>query len=362
MVKARPSRFMTRCICDKLAVFPEKKERALFKHWYLIASVVCFGLGAYVWKMGSKSSPSSLAASQLERSSAAKFGSVIVEVGKEKILREDIEWEYQLLTHGISDTSNMTPIPNLGSKIHAELGPLRRSILENLIERKLLFAMVRRDEGFDSSNAARYSACLTEWQKASQSLPSEVSNGRARERLKARICERSIVEQYLNEIVYIEAVVTETEITEYFKGHLEEFSVPEQIVIRQIVVADESTAKKVSNQTTASNFSDMARQHSITPEGQLGGRLGPFGKHKMPTFFEAAFAMRKGQISTVLKSNYGYHIMIVDERIPHHSQSFDEARPKILKKILNEKKEAAYRDWVELALVAISIKAPSALW
>jgi hypothetical protein len=334
----------------------------LFKHWYLIASVVCFILGAYIWKMGTKNTPASLAASQLERSSSAKFGSIIVEVGKEKILREDIEWEYQLLTHGISDTSNLTPIPNLGSKIDTELAPLRRSILENLIERKLLYSMVRRDEGFDSANAARYSACLTDWQKASQALPAEVAGSRAKERLKARLCERSIVEQYLNEIVYKEAVVSDSEITEYFKSHLEEFSVPEQIVIRQIVVADEATAKKVSNQTTANNFSDMARQYSITPEGQSGGRLGPFGKHKMPTFFEAAFAMKKGQISTVLKSNYGYHIMIVDERIPEHNQSFDEVRPLILKKLLTVKKEAAYRDWVELALVAISVKAPSSLW
>ncbi len=334
----------------------------MFKHWYLIASVVCFALGAYVWKIGSKITPASLAASQLERSSSTKFGSVIVEVGKEKILRDDVEWEYQLLTHGITDASNLTPIPNLGSKIHSELGPLRRSILESLIERKLLYAMVRRDEGFDGTNAARYSDCLTEWQKAGTALPPEVSGSRARERLKSRLCERSIVEQYLSEIVYKEAVVTESEITEYFKSHLEEFGVSEQIVIRQIVVADETTAKKVSNQTTSSNFSDMARQYSITPEGKSGGRLGPFGKHKMPTFFEAAFAMKKGQISTVLKSNYGYHIMIVDERIAEHNQSFDEARPAIHKKLLTEKKEAAYRDWVELALVAISVKAPSALW
>ena len=143
-----------------------------------------------------------MAASQLERNRSTKFGSVIVEVGKEKILRDDVEWEYQLLTHGITDTTNLTPIPNLGSKIHTELGPLRRSILENLIERKLLYAMVRRDEGFDGTNAARYSTCLTEWQKTSSTLPTEVSGGRARERLKSRLCERSIVEQYLNEIVF----------------------------------------------------------------------------------------------------------------------------------------------------------------
>lgn len=297
-----------------------------------------------------------------EKVDVSKFGSVIVEVGKDKILRTDIDWEYQLLTHGITDNSNLTPIPNLGSKIHEELGPLRRSILESMIERKLLYAMVKKDDQFDSADAARYTACLEDWQKTNRVLPSDISASGGSERLKNRLCERSLIEQYLTERVYKSINVTEVEITEYFKGHPEEFRRPEQVKIRQIVVADENTAKRVRNTTTTANFSEMARIHSIAPEGKSGGHLGPFSKHGMPVFFEAAFTMKKNQISTVLKSNYGYHIMILDERIPEHGMSFDEARPVIHEKLLTAKREVAYQEWVEKALIAISVKAPSALW
>src|SRR5690606_5900003 len=137
---------------------------------------------------------------------------------------------------------------------------------------------------------------------------------------------------------------------------------PEQVKIRQIVTADEATAKRVSYTTTVNNFSDMAKAHSIAPEGASGGHLGPFSKQTMPAFFEAAFAMKRGQISTVLKSNYGYHIMILDEKIPEHNLSLDEARPLVTEKLMKGRREAAYQAWVEKALVAISIKAPSALW
>jgi peptidyl-prolyl cis-trans isomerase C len=333
----------------------------LIKHWYLIASLAVFALGAWMWKLKGSRIPTT-SGSVAEKVDVSKFGSVIVEVGKDKILRTDIDWEYQLLTNGINDNTNLTPIPNLGSKIHQELGPLRRSILESMIERKLLYAMVKKDENFDSTDAARYTGCLEDWQKATRALPADISASGGSDRLKTRLCERSLIEQYLTERVYKTLTVSEAEITEYFKGHPEEFRRPEQVRIRQIVVADENTAKRVSNTTTAANFTEMARTYSISPEGKNGGHLGPFAKHGMPAFFEAAFTMKKNQISTVLKSNYGYHIMILDEKIPEHGMSFDEARPVIHEKLLATKREAAYQEWVERALIAISVKAPSALW
>lgn len=292
----------------------------------------------------------------------SRFGSVIVEVGKDKILRSDIDWEYKLLTLGISDNSNLTPIPNLGSKIHDELSPLRRSILESMIERKLLFAMVKRDDSFNSEDAARYVSCLENWHRAVKTLPADVSGDGGTERLKTRLCERTLIEQYLVEKIYGNLSVSDSEVTEYFKNHPEEFKRPEQVKIRQIVTADEATAKRVSYITNANNFSEMAKAHSIAPEGAAGGYLGPFSKQNMPAFFEAAFSMKRGQVSTVLKSNYGYHIMILDEKLPEHNMSLDEAKPLVKEKLLHARREAAYQAWVEKALVAISVKAPSALW
>jgi len=63
-----------------------------------------------------------------------------------------------------------------------------------------------------------------------------------------------------------------------------------------------------------SSFEDMAKAKSICPSRKKGGSLGWFGRNQMVKEFEtAAFAMKKGQISSPVKSQFGYHIIRVDD-------------------------------------------------
>jgi len=57
-------------------------------------------------------------------------------------------------------------------------------------------------------------------------------------------------------------------------------------------------------------FANIAREVSICPSGKRGGDLGTFGRGKMVKEFEqAAFALQKGQISPIVKTKYGFHII-----------------------------------------------------
>jgi parvulin-like peptidyl-prolyl isomerase len=57
-------------------------------------------------------------------------------------------------------------------------------------------------------------------------------------------------------------------------------------------------------------FANIAREVSLCPSGKRGGDLGTFGRGKMvKEFEEAAFAIQKGQISPIVKTKFGYHIV-----------------------------------------------------
>ena len=69
-------------------------------------------------------------------------------------------------------------------------------------------------------------------------------------------------------------------------------------------------------------LAEMAKEHSLSPEAERGGHLGPFPKGGMPAVFEYAFHMKKGDVSEVLKSNYGYHIiMLTDIKAPRQPRA-----------------------------------------
>jgi peptidyl-prolyl cis-trans isomerase C len=166
----------------------------------------------------------------------------------------------------------------------------------------------------------------------------------------------------MTERLFTKIRITDQEITEYFKNHQNEFKLPERVEIRQILLGDESDAKKVRAQTTAHNFAEMARQHSLSAEAERGGLLGPFPKGGMPAVFEYAFHMHKGQVSEILKSNYGYHIIMLLEKYPKKDLSLDEARPRIIALLKKKHEEQEYRKWVDRALAAISVTSPKPAW
>lgn len=330
---------------------------------YGLTCLAVFAVGAYVWRI-KNTGLSKLAEGDQDRAAAQAFqeSPVVVEIGAEKVLKEDIDWEYEILTSDVSDKETLTPIPDLGKRYDAELATLRKSLIGNIIERKVLYQYVQQDRDFRYDDPSRYTACLSEWQTNLRDQVRAVQMLGGRERLKARLCERSILDQYMKERLFARLTVAEPEVVEYFKNHMSEFKRPETAVIRHILLGDESEAKKVRGQLSAANFADLARARSIAPEASTGGRLGPFAKGGMPAVFDVAFQMKKGDVSDVLKSNYGYHIIMVVERRPKSNPSLEEARPQITAALRKAKEEEEYRKWVDLALASIAVQAPKSTW
>jgi len=89
----------------------------------------------------------------------------------------------------------------------------------------------------------------------------------------------------------------------------------EQIKASHILVEDEALAKKLLKKATPINFAMLAQESSTCPSAENGGNLGWFGKGQMVKEFEqVAFKLKPGAISNVVKTEFGFHIIMVTGR------------------------------------------------
>jgi len=86
---------------------------------------------------------------------------------------------------------------------------------------------------------------------------------------------------------------------------------PDKIHCAHILVKTETEAKKVQERLSkGEKFANVAREVSLCPSGKRGGDLGIFGRGQMVKEFETgAFALNKGQISPIVKTKFGYHLI-----------------------------------------------------
>lgn len=86
-----------------------------------------------------------------------------------------------------------------------------------------------------------------------------------------------------------------------------------QVKASHILVEDEKTAKKLKYEIDAgADFKKVAKKHSKCPSGESGGDLGFFGKGQMVKEFEdAAFSLPVGVVSEPVKTEFGYHLIMV---------------------------------------------------
>jgi len=86
---------------------------------------------------------------------------------------------------------------------------------------------------------------------------------------------------------------------------------PNKVHCAHVLVRTEKEANAVLERLKkGEKLANIAKEVSLCPSGKHGGDLGTFGRGKMVKEFEkAAFALQKGQISPIVKTKYGYHII-----------------------------------------------------
>ncbi len=121
-----------------------------------------------------------------------------------------------------------------------------------------------------------------------------------------------------------------------------------QVLLRQIVLEKEESAKTILDLLIQGkyDFETLAKKYSISPEGRKGGNLGWIQKGVLDVF-DRSFKMRKGERGSVIKSDYGYHIIEVLDKKVDRKLPFNEVEAEIKRKLSAEAADIAFSVYLE---------------
>lgn len=137
----------------------------------------------------------------------------------------------------------------------------------------------------------------------------------------------------------IEPLVTDKEAKARYDKEMANIEPQDEVRARHILVKTEDEAKAVAAELKkGASFEEIAKARSAGPSAPRGGDLGYFTKDKMvPEFATVAFNMKKGQFSAPVKTEFGWHIIRVEDRRKQTLQSFDAIKTRIRNALLRQK-------------------------
>jgi len=160
-----------------------------------------------------------------------------------------------------------------------------------------------------------------------------------KEDIKRQLMINSILEETGNQIS-----LSDEELLEYYNENKESFLELEQVHARHILVETEEEANNLLLQLKEglTDFAELAKEKSIGPSAPSGGDLGFFSRGQMVKEFEdAAFSLEPGEISDVVQTQFGYHIIKCEEKKEEYSPAFEEAKERISNTLRYQKENEA---------------------
>jgi peptidyl-prolyl cis-trans isomerase C len=127
------------------------------------------------------------------------------------------------------------------------------------------------------------------------------------------------------------AAMTDEAMHKVYDEAVKQMTGEEEVHARHILVATEDEAKAIEDQLKkGADFATLAKEKSKDPGAADGGDLGYFTKDQMvPEFADAAFKMEKGQISDPVHTQFGWHIIKVEDKRTKPTPTFDQVKAQL---------------------------------
>lgn len=219
--------------------------------------------------------------------------------------------------------------------------PSRRELLERMIENRLLLQEAERQEikvseGEVQENIERVKSTFLSEKAFKMALERE---GIKIEDLKKRYEEELMIKKLIDREVKPEVEVTKKEIRNYYEKNKRRFREEERVKIRHILFGDYSQAEKALKRIkSGTNFEEVAK----------GGHLGSFKRGQLDRKIEeVAFNLKQGEISSIVKTEAGYHIVKLEKKEEARLKKLSEAKEVIRNILSSQKMEQKIKEYLK---------------
>ena len=179
-----------------------------------------------------------------------------------------------------------------------------------------------------------------------------------------------IITNFIEKTIAPTVKVSEEDARKFYEQNADKFTRPETVKASHILLgvdekagaeekkkAREKAEKLRKELAGGADFAALAKANSTCPSSQQGGDLGYFAKGQMvPAFEKAAFALKPGEISDVVETQFGYHIIKLTDKKAAEKVDFKETRPRIEEYLKNQKVGAAVNDYLTEARKSAKIE------
>ncbi len=243
-------------------------------------------------------------------------------------------------------------IPEQQAKQDAETEKqFKEQILEGLINEKLISQEAKKmkikvsdkDVNTEIKNIKKMFKTEKEFQQAlktqnmdEKDLAENVKNNLLTEKIKAKVVGK--------------VEITDKKAEEYYKKNQDQYKVGEQVKVSHILVEDEKKANEVKEKLdNGEDFSKLAKEYSTDSSNKdKGGDLGYITKEQVvPEFGNAAFALKKDEISKPVKTEFGYHIIKIFDTKKASTKEYKEVKDIIIAQLTEEEKSKKFNSWLD---------------
>jgi peptidyl-prolyl cis-trans isomerase SurA len=243
-----------------------------------------------------------------------------------------------------------------------DVNKLEREVLNEMIEEKLIIQYAHDNNIKVSDEDIR--GALEDIKKQNNLSDEMLESALKKENIplheyKERLKEQIIIPKVISYEVRSKVHIDENELRQYYEEHLEEFVTPEEVRVRHIIllfndstdrnkegVIRKKAADILKRIKQGEDFAHLASMFSEDQSAKNDGDLGYFTRGKMIKIFEdTAFRLKKGEVSDIIRTPFGFHILKCEDRRDSGYRPLPEVSPDIEKKIFAEKMKSLKDAW-----------------
>jgi peptidyl-prolyl cis-trans isomerase SurA len=185
-------------------------------------------------------------------------------------------------------------------------------------------------------------------------------DGMSRKQARDKLIEIQIPREVIRTEVVNRVSVSDAEIQAYYESHATDFFVEGHVTFREIVLLADNEQRKRERRPQiddlhrrilgGESFAALAGQFSEAGTKAAEGRLGPLKKTELsPLLVSLVFALPIGQVSDVVETPYGFHIVMVENREEDHTKPLHEVREELRVKLQDVKRDEELKAFMQRA-------------